>query len=39
MAFSVESRLPFLDYRLAEFAPSLPYDFKVRGPMTKYLLR
>jgi asparagine synthase (glutamine-hydrolysing) len=29
MRHSLETRTPFLDYRLAEFAASLPVDFKV----------
>lgn len=29
MAHSVESRVPFLDHRLVEFANSLPFDLKV----------
>jgi len=39
MAFSLESRMPFLDYRLIEFVGSLPYHFKIRGPHSKYILR
>jgi asparagine synthase (glutamine-hydrolysing) len=39
MAFSVESRIPFLDYRLIEFAFSLPNKFKVRNGLGKWLLR
>jgi asparagine synthase (glutamine-hydrolysing) len=39
MAFSVESRLPFLDYRLVEFVFSLPSSFKIRGGYTKRILR
>src|SRR5205814_6163936 len=39
MAFSIEARLPFLDYRLAEFAYALPDEWKVRGPWNKYVLR
>lgn len=39
MAHSVESRFPFLDYRLVEFAFSLPDPFKIRRGETKYLLR
>ncbi|MCJ7531197.1 MAG: asparagine synthase (glutamine-hydrolyzing) [Anaerolineales bacterium] len=39
MAFSVESRLPFLDYRLVEFIFSLPSDFKIRDGLTKRVLR
>jgi asparagine synthase (glutamine-hydrolysing) len=39
MAHSVESRLPFLDYRLAEFALGLPAEFKLTGATTKRVLR
>jgi asparagine synthase (glutamine-hydrolysing) len=39
MAHSVESRLPFLDYRLVEFASLLPAAFKVGGGETKRILR
>jgi asparagine synthase (glutamine-hydrolysing) len=39
MAHGIESRVPFLDHRLVEFAFSLPPDAKVRGAETKRLLR
>ncbi len=39
MAHSVESRLPFLDYRLVSFALSLPADWRMRGPWNKFVLR
>ncbi len=39
MAFSIESRVPFLDYRLVEYLASLPLDQKIRGGVTKYVLR
>lgn len=39
MAHSLECRAPFLDYRLAEFAASLPISMKLRGRATKWLLR
>ena len=39
MAHSVESRLPFLDYRLVEFCNRLPSALKLRGLRDKYLLR
>lgn len=39
MRFSVESRVPFLDYRLVEFAFNLPEDYKIRDFKTKYLFR
>jgi asparagine synthase (glutamine-hydrolysing) len=39
MAYSVECRFPFLDYRLVEFAFNLPFDLKIRNGVTKYVLR
>ncbi|WFU18962.1 asparagine synthase (glutamine-hydrolyzing) [Bradyrhizobium sp. CB3481] len=39
MAFSVESRVPFLDHRLVEFAFSLPAHIKFRGGYAKRVLR
>ncbi|MGO4906214.1 asparagine synthase (glutamine-hydrolyzing) [Flavobacterium sp. W20_MBD1_R3] len=39
MAFSTELREPFLDYRLVEFAFSLPLDFKISKGQTKFMLR
>ena len=39
MAFSIESRVPFLDHRLVEFAFSLPDECKIKGSTTKYILR
>ena len=39
MANSVESRLPFLDYRLVEFCSKLPVEWKIRNGETKYILR
>lgn len=39
MAFSVESRVPFLDYRLVELLFSLPSEFKIRNGYTKSILR
>jgi asparagine synthase (glutamine-hydrolysing) len=39
MAHSVEARLPFLDYRLVEYAISLPIDLKIRDGWTKWPLR
>lgn len=39
MAASIESRLPFLDYRLAELALSLPTDRKIRRGWGKLVLR
>jgi len=39
MAFSIESRVPFLDYRIVEYLASLPEDQKIRNGITKYILR
>jgi asparagine synthase (glutamine-hydrolysing) len=39
MAFSTELREPFLDFRLVEFAFSLPIEHKVRKGISKYMLR
>ena len=39
MGVSLESRAPFLDHRVAEFAWSLPLDFKIREGQGKWLLR
>jgi asparagine synthase (glutamine-hydrolysing) len=39
MAVSLESRAPFLDHRVVEFAWSLPLDLKLRGGQSKWLLR
>ena len=39
MAASVESRVPFLDHPLMEFAARLPERMKLRGLTTKYILR
>lgn len=39
MAFSIEARTPFLDYRLVEFAMALPFHEKLDGVWTKSILR
>lgn len=39
MAASIESRVPFLDYRLVEFTAQMPVKMKLRGRETKFLLR
>lgn len=39
MAHSLESRLPFMDYRLVEFVFSLPPSFKIENGMGKHIHR
>jgi len=39
MRWSIESRVPFLDYRLVELALSLPSNYKIREGTTKYVFR
>jgi asparagine synthase (glutamine-hydrolysing) len=39
MAHSLESRVPFLDYRLVEFVTGLPDIYKIREGITKAVLR
>lgn len=39
MAYSLETRMPFLDHRVAEFAWQLPADMKFRNGKGKWILR
>jgi asparagine synthase (glutamine-hydrolysing) len=39
MAAAIETRVPFLDHELVEFAFSLPESFKVRAQTGKYLVK
>lgn len=39
MAHSIETRLPFLDYRALETALSIPTEYKIRDGWTKWVLR
>ncbi|KAA5808001.1 asparagine synthase (glutamine-hydrolyzing) [Thermoanaerobacterium thermosaccharolyticum] len=39
MANSIELRVPFLDYRIVEFASSIPSSLKYRGNNEKYILK
>ena len=39
MAFSVEARQPFLDFRLVEFLNEIPAIYKIRMSWTKYMAR
>lgn len=39
MSVSLETRAPFLDPRVGQFAASLPLDYKLRGSKGKYILK
>ena len=39
MRWSIETRVPFLDYRIVELSTSLPSTLKIRGGKTKYIFR
>ena len=39
MAVSLETRAPFLDPRVGQFAASLPLDYKLRGSKGKHILK
>jgi asparagine synthase (glutamine-hydrolysing) len=39
MRWSIESRVPFLDYRIVELVMSLPSCYKINRGVTKYILR
>jgi asparagine synthase (glutamine-hydrolysing) len=39
MAFSIESRVPFLDHRIVEFCIALQNEWKIKDGWTKYILR
>jgi asparagine synthase (glutamine-hydrolysing) len=39
MAASIESRVPFLDHKLVEFAARVPWQYKVRGRSGKHVLK
>jgi asparagine synthase (glutamine-hydrolysing) len=39
MAFSVEDRLPFLDYKFVDYAASLPLSYKLKNGYSKYIMR
>jgi asparagine synthase (glutamine-hydrolysing) len=39
MPVSLETRVPFLDHRVVEFALSLPLSYKIKGNQTKRILR
>src|SRR5205085_1463997 len=39
MAVALETRVPFLDHRVAELAARIPLDLKVQGARGKFILR
>ena len=39
MAVSLETRAPFLDPRVGQFAASIPAEYKLRGRKGKYILK
>lgn len=39
MAFSIEARIPFLDYRIVELATQIPAAYKIHNGWQKYILR
>ena len=39
MAASIESRVPFMDYRIVEFANALPTEFKIKGLAGKVIVK
>lgn len=39
MAHGIEARVPFLSHHLVEFVLGLPSELKIRGAMTKVILR
>ena len=39
MAFSIESRVPFLDYELVETVFQMPFEHKIRKGITKAVMR
>jgi asparagine synthase (glutamine-hydrolysing) len=38
-AASIETRVPFLDYKLVEFSMNIPYNLKYKNNITKYILK
>ncbi len=39
MAWSIEARVPYLDYRLVEYSFGIPSSMKLSGNTTKYILK
>jgi asparagine synthase (glutamine-hydrolysing) len=39
MAASLEARAPFLDHQLVELVAAIPYNLKLKGNITKFILK
>ncbi|MCP4111786.1 MAG: asparagine synthase (glutamine-hydrolyzing) [Desulfobacteraceae bacterium] len=39
MAASIESRVPYLDHKLVEFAANVPPEYKIKGTDVKYIVK
>lgn len=39
MSVSIESRVPFLDYRIVEFSATIPFHLRMKGLVLKYIQR
>ncbi len=39
MKYSLETRVPFLDHNIVEFALNIPYNFKMKNKIQKYILK
>lgn len=39
MQASLEARAPFLDHKLVEYAATIPFNLKLKGSTTKYILK
>ena len=39
MAWGIEARVPYLDYRLVEYSFTIPSNMKLRGSTSKYILK
>lgn len=39
MAASIESRVPYLDHKLVEFAANIPPEYKIKGTNVKYIVK
>jgi asparagine synthase (glutamine-hydrolysing) len=39
MAHSLEVRVPYLDHRIVEYAAGIPFGMKIKGHITKYIVK